>query len=223
MGSPMRSPIPKLPVRRGIFLGAMLALSGCAAVPLVFLAGTGAAGFAVHKVVQTQSGGSVKVAFPSEDGHEAPAQALPPGQKVAVLPGGERERHFIEGLQASGEFIVIPLVDAATAKEDTEAFASACRKTGADLVFAARDGEVSKDKNFLSFGRGVTTYMVHLFGFSCVENATLWREQMALIIEHGSIEPTASERAQVAGELWAERVVVSKNMGRTNEQPGGAS
>ncbi|MFC3053619.1 hypothetical protein [Kordiimonas pumila] len=191
-----------------------LSLSGCAAVPLFMLVGVGAATFAVHKVVQTQSGGEIKVAFPAVDGREAPPQPLPSGRTVAVWSNGEREERFIAALRASGTFTVhsLPEIEASTGADMTDAFMAACQTSKADLIFAATDEDVSKKKNLLSIDRAATTYTLHLLVFSCTENTVTWKDRMALIVEQGKIQPTESELQQVAGDMWAERILVAKNM-----------
>lgn len=203
-------------------------LSGCVAAAAPMMMGltvgmVGLTGFAVHKTVQSGTGGEVAVAFPStEDGETIPPQTLPPIQHIAVWQGNEREVYFSEALAASGTFDVtspaqtsafvrgkVPTTDLGqlTEREQTEAFAVLCNAAEADMVFAARDLGMKTKKNTFSFSRGQQSYTTDLMGFSCSQNSIVWREQMALIVEIGDKTPSDAERNQIAGEMWAERVI----------------
>lgn len=211
----------------GLSLCAAFALSGCvaAAIPIMLAATVGATaleGFALYKTVQTSSGGSIKVAFPGKDGKETLPQPLPIIRKVAVWPGDEGDVHFADRLAKSGRFDVIPpsTVSVALANENVtsnlrlltedeeiKAFAVACRDTKVEFIFASRSLGASSDTSVFSFSRANVTYKAELLGFSCDQNAIVWRDQIALIVEIGAKIPSDAEINAAASDAWADRIL----------------
>ena len=202
-------------------------LSGCvaAAIPLYYAASAGIAaysGFTVYKSVQLTSGGSVSVASQGKDGKAAPAQPLPVVRRVAVWPENEGEVLFSEHLTKSGRYDVTPparvsviLADAKiprnlnelTQAEQTTAFNTVCKVSGAEMIFADRTLGTSADQKNFSLSRANITSTVELLAFSCAQQTMVWRDQMALIVELGGKVPSTGEMMQVAADAWADRVM----------------
>ena len=209
-------------------LGLSVCLSGCVAAALLPLASAvsiGSAaftGFQAYKAVQTMSGGSVTVAFPSSGGKVVPAQPLPAMRRVAIWPGDEIEVVLAEQLQRSGRYAVEPpaTVQAAmtdlklptdlnqmTDEERDGAFAAVCQHMRVDFVFAAQSEGSEAHDNSLSFSRSNVTSEVKLLGYSCPARQVTWQDDMALIADVGSHQPTRNELAEAAGGAWADRVL----------------
>ena len=205
-------------------------LCGCvAAVPLLLAEGA-LLGFTGYKTVQVVSGGgTVKIGFPGKDGKDAPLMPLPPARRIAVWPGDAGDVVFAQKLSETMRFGVIsPAAVSAiltdqklssdrkllTEQEQTVAFGVVCRETKADLVFASRSLGTTANENFLSLSRGNVTYQGEIAGFSCAEKLTVWREQVAIVVEVGGRAPPTTEALnQAIAEALVDRVVQAEDLG----------
>ncbi len=196
-------------------------LSGCliAAVPLVMAAGAAGvavAGFAVYKTVQTTSGGTVRIGFGSSDPkHPTPPKPLPLGTTVAVLGDGVREMKFTSSLRASARFraVYADPTHFVPGSAEAPAYEALCRRTRADLVFAAVDLGQTVQSNILSFSRGGLTQKLSLVAYGCTTHQVAWSDTMAIVIEAGGKPTPQSEIDTITGQAWSERIVQAKALG----------
>lgn len=208
-------------------IGVSAGLSGCvalaAAAPLISVGMAAFSGFEAYKTIQLAGGSSVEIEFPGKDGKTAPPERLPSAKRVAVWPGDPINVQFAQKLEQSGRYRIVGpatvAADLANAKLPTDlnqmmdqerdsAFASACRSTGADLLFAAQSQGTQTNSNVLSFSSANVTSKVALFGYSCSAHAVVWQDEMQLVVSVGSgSTPSDAALAQAAGDAWADRVI----------------
>jgi hypothetical protein len=194
-------------------------LSACivAAVPLIMAAGAvgvAATGFVVYKSVQTTGGGTVRVAFGSNDSkHLEPPHPLPAGASVAVWASEDMARKAAGAIQASGKFSQVqwdpgPAPTAQDARRN--GYDDICRRQNADIVFTTVDEGETVKSNMLSFKRGAVIHKLSLEGFGCATQQIVWVDSMAVIVEASKDPVPQGEIDAAAGQAWGERIVAAK-------------
>jgi hypothetical protein len=201
-------------------------LSGCLAVaaplmPVLSLGMAAFSGFETYKTVQLANGGSLSIEFPGKDGKTAPPAPIPKATRIAVWPGDEGDVHFADRLGAAGLQVSSPATVAAalaveklpaalkdmTLADQAEAFAAACRRTRAELLFASVSEGTSSNTNSFSFSSANVTLKARLLAFSCAAHGTIWQDEIVLVLVVGGKTPSGHEINVAASDAWADRVL----------------
>lgn len=155
----------------------------------------------------------------AEDGE---IDSMPYASKVAVWPFGQGEVIFADRLEESGRYSVTTpgtvstwLRDQGlsedtsmlTSSEERAAFEGVCRAYGVGQVHSAVSRGVSSDTKIWSLKRGAVTYRADLRTYSCSNSGIVWEDELALVVEVGSTQPSEVELFEIAAEAWAERVI----------------
>jgi hypothetical protein len=218
------------------------ALSSCVAAALPIMVATTAggmafAGFDIYKVVQLNSGGTVRVAFGSGDGKTLPPPSPLPSsmRRVAIWPGDAAEVRVAERLTQSGRFSAVPpstvartlggtnQLNTMTEGERSAAFNHVCRANAAQGVVAAIPQGETSNTGFFSLHKANVTFKADLVVYDCRAREIVWRDKIAIIVEVGGTTPSDAEILGVAGDAWADRLLQSPTGGPAHANVASAS
>ena len=175
---------------------------------------------------------SIEVKFPSKENKALPPQPLAQAKKVAIWPGEQREVLLAERLQNSGKFTSVTSpatvsgilgesrtptdLSLLTNADQATSFGMICRRTGANLVFGARQEGRTANSSLFTFSQAIT-HSAELLTYSCDKHEVIWRDAMAVIVGTGGGPDTPTEMAKVSADAWAERILQAMGYSSTAE------
>lgn len=203
-------------------------LQGCvaAAIPLISVGMAAVSGFTTFKMIQSSTGGSVKVGFNPET-EAVDTAALQSLTALGIWPEGEAEVFMAEHFETLAVFpsVITPgrvaqVLDAdnaprnltlLTQSERLALFRSICDETGADAVIASVQTGDTMNMKMFSFARDNVTSTADVFVYARSADRIVFRTEMELVIGMGSTTPSTTELARIWGEAIVEKIRDERN------------